>query len=72
MLAGHTHCGQIAYPWGGSPATMSNYGDRYACGRIDGNGKVLVVGAGLGTTLIPLRLFTQPTIWLVELVPPIA
>jgi len=67
MLAGHTHCGQIAYPWGGSPATMSDYGDRYACGRIDENGKVLVVGAGLGTSLIPLRLFTQPTIWLVEL-----
>jgi predicted MPP superfamily phosphohydrolase len=37
------------------------------CGRIDENGKVLVVGAGLGTSLIPLRLFTQPTIWLVEL-----
>jgi predicted MPP superfamily phosphohydrolase len=50
---------------------MSDCGDRYACGRIDENGKVLVVGAGLGTSLIPLRLFTQPTIWLVELVPPI-
>lgn len=69
MLAGHTHCGQIAYPWGGAPATMSDYGERYACGRIDENGKVLVVGAGLGTSLIPLRMFTQPTIWLVELVP---
>ena len=69
MLAGHTHCGQIAYPWGGAPATLSDYGDRYACGRIDENGKVLVVGAGLGTSLIPLRLFTHPTIWLVELVP---
>ncbi len=69
MLAGHTHCGQIAYPWGGSPATLSDYGDRYACGRIDENGKVLVVGAGLGTSLIPLRMFTHPTIWLVELVP---
>ena len=68
MLAGHTHCGQIAYPWGGSPATLSDYGDRYACGRIDENGKVLVVGAGLGTSLIPLRLFTHPTIWLVELI----
>ena len=21
VLAGHTHCGQIAYPWGGAPAT---------------------------------------------------
>jgi len=70
MLAGHTHCGQIAYPWGGAPAHLSDYGDRYGCGRIDENGKVLVVGAGLGTSLIPLRLFTQPTVWLIELRPP--
>ena len=70
MLAGHTHCGQIAYPWGGAPAHLSDYGDRYGCGRVDENGKVLVVGAGLGTSLIPMRLFTQPTIWLIELRPP--
>jgi predicted MPP superfamily phosphohydrolase len=69
MLAGHTHCGQIAYPWGGAPATMSDYGDRYACGRVDEAGKTLVVGAGLGTSLLPLRLFTQPQIWLVTLTP---
>jgi predicted MPP superfamily phosphohydrolase len=67
MLAGHTHCGQIAYPWGGAPAHLSDYGDRYGCGRIDEDGKTLVVGAGLGTSLIPVRLFTQPEIWLIEL-----
>jgi hypothetical protein len=66
MLAGHTHCGQIAYPWGGAPAHLSDYGDRYGCGRIDEEGKVLVVGAGLGTSLIPVRLFTRPEIWLIE------
>jgi predicted MPP superfamily phosphohydrolase len=70
MLAGHTHCGQIAYPWGGAPAHMSDYGDRYGCGRIDEDGKVLIVGAGLGTSLIPVRLFTRPEIWLIEIVPP--
>lgn len=70
MLAGHTHCGQIAYPWGGAPAHLSDYGDRYGCGRVDEHGKVLVVGAGLGTSLIPMRLFTQPTVWLIELRPP--
>jgi len=69
MLAGHTHCGQIAYPWGGAPAHLSDYGDRYGCGRIDEQGKVLVVGAGLGTSLIPLRLFTTPEVWLIEVRP---
>src|SRR6185503_19629065 len=38
MLAGHTHCGQIRYPWGGGPATMSRYGERYACGEVRENG----------------------------------
>ncbi len=70
VLAGHTHCGQIDYPWGGSPATMSEYGDLYACGVKRENGKVLVTGAGLGTSLLPLRLFTHPEIWLIEIRPP--
>jgi predicted MPP superfamily phosphohydrolase len=67
MLAGHTHCGQLRYPWGGSPATMSRSGQRYACGVVRENGKVLVTTAGLGTSLIPVRLFTRPEIWLIEL-----
>lgn len=69
FLAGHTHCGQIAWPWGGAPRTFSDYGDRYACGRVDERGKVLVTGAGLGTSLVPFRLFTNPEVWLVTLRP---
>ena len=67
MLAGHTHCGQIGYPWGGSPATMSRYGDRYACGLVRERGNTLIVSAGLGTSVLPFRLFTQPDLWLLEL-----
>jgi len=70
VLAGHTHCGQIAYPWGGSPATMSDYGDLYACGIVEQHGKTLITSAGLGTSLLPIRLFTQPEIWLIEIRPP--
>lgn len=70
VLAGHTHCGQIAWPWGGAPATMSDYGDLYACGVTRQHGKVLVTGAGLGTSLLPLRLFTHPEVWLIEIRPP--
>lgn len=69
MLAGHTHCGQWRYPWGGAPATMSKYGDRYACGRVNENGNSVIVGAGLGTSLLPIRFFTRPEIWLVEVGP---
>lgn len=69
ILAGHTHCGQIAWPWGGAPATMSDYGDLYACGVVRQHGKVLVTSAGLGTSLLPLRLFTHPEVWLIEIRP---
>lgn len=66
MLAGHTHCGQIAYPWGGSPASVSRYGDRYKCGVVEEQGNVLVVTGGLGTSVLPLRFLVEPDMWRVE------
>ncbi|HEY0112234.1 MAG TPA: metallophosphoesterase [Allosphingosinicella sp.] len=69
MLGGHTHCGQMRLPWVGALTTMSTYGERYACGRVDEDGKVLVVGAGLGTSVLPLRLLTPPDMWLVTIGP---
>ncbi|MFC4255119.1 metallophosphoesterase [Croceibacterium xixiisoli] len=69
MLAGHTHCGQIGYPWGGSPATMSRYGDLYACGLVREQGRTLITSAGMGTSVLPIRLFTRPEIWLIDITP---
>lgn len=69
MLSGHTHCGQLRYPWGGSPATMSRYGQRYACGVVREEGKLLITTAGLGTSVLPFRFGTRPEIWLIELRP---
>jgi len=68
-LAGHTHCGQIRLPLIGAVSTMSAYGERYACGRIDEDGRTLIVSAGLGTSLLPLRLGAPPDAWKVELRP---
>ena len=68
-LAGHTHCGQIRLPLIGALSTLSAYGDRYACGRVDENGRTLVVTAGLGTSLLPLRLGAVPDLWVIELRP---
>jgi predicted MPP superfamily phosphohydrolase len=65
VLAGHTHCGQISLPIIGALATASRYGQRYACGLMAENGKTLVVSAGLGTSLLPLRLGAAPDMWLV-------
>lgn len=69
MLAGHTHCGQVAPPLIGRLSTMSDYGHRYACGLVREGGRTLVVTAGLGTSGIPLRLGAVPDMWLVEIGP---
>ena len=69
MLAGHTHCGQIAPPLVGPIYTMSRHGKRYACGLIREEGKILVVTAGLGTSGLPLRLGAVPDMWLLYLGP---
>ncbi|MDP8913488.1 MAG: metallophosphoesterase [Pseudomonadota bacterium] len=69
MLAGHTHCGQIAPPLVGPISTMSRHGKRYACGLVRERGKVLVVTAGLGTSGLPLRLGAIPDMWLLDLGP---
>jgi hypothetical protein len=69
MLAGHTHCGQIRLPVVGAPETMSEHGQRYACGLIRENGRTLIVTAGLGTSGLPLRLGAVPDLWLVRIGP---
>lgn len=67
MLAGHTHCGQVAPPLIGPLSTMSDYGHRYACGVVREGGRTLVVTAGLGTSGIPLRMGAVPDMWLIEI-----
>ena len=69
MLAGHTHCGQIRLPFLGAFTYESRHGSRFGCGRIDEGGKTLIVTAGLGTSVLPLRLGAVPDLWLLELRP---
>ena len=69
IFAGHTHCGQIRFPFIGALTYVSRYGDRFACGDMTDNGQRVFVGAGLGTSLLPLRYLTPPDAWLVTLGP---
>ncbi|MDO9367687.1 MAG: metallophosphoesterase [Sphingopyxis sp.] len=69
IFAGHTHCGQIRFPVIGALTYVSRYGDRFACGDITDEGRRIFVGAGLGTSLLPLRFNTPPDAWLVTLAP---
>ncbi len=67
VFAGHTHCGQIVLPIIGALTYASSFGDRYACGAIDDKGQRVFVGAGLGTSILPLRYGAPPDVWLVTL-----
>lgn len=67
LFAGHTHCGQIVFPLVGALWIPSRYGARYRCGIIREGERTVIVGAGLGTSMLPLRLGAPPDIWLVRL-----
>ena len=72
MLAGHTHCGQIVLPFAGAIHTASRYGRRYACGVVREGVRTVVIGAGLGTSVLPLRFGAPPDLWLVRLRGPVS
>lgn len=67
VLAGHTHCGQIALPLIGPPKTASRYGRRFTCGLIREPGRDVLVTAGIGTSGVPLRIGAVPDLWLLTL-----
>jgi uncharacterized protein len=69
VFAGHTHCGQIVLPLLGPLTYVSRYKARFGCGAIDDIGQRVFVGAGLGTSILPLRYGAPPDVWLVTLMP---
>lgn len=69
VMAGHTHCGQIVLPVYGPLATMSRHGVRFVCGRVEDHGRTLFVTAGLGTSIVPIRLGAPPDVWLIRFGP---
>ena len=64
-ICGHTHAGQIA-PFGWRPIVPSRYGARYAYGHIVERGRSLMVSAGLGCSVIPIRIGAVPEILVIE------
>ncbi len=69
VLAGHTHCGQVVLPFYGSIARDNDRFRWLPCGRIDLKGTPLFVGAGLGTSGLPLRFGARPDVWLIRFGP---
>jgi predicted MPP superfamily phosphohydrolase len=68
-VAGHTHGGQVWLPLLGRPAVViaSDFGQRYAIGVVQENGRTLFVSPGIGTSNLPIRLGVPPEISLLEI-----
>ncbi len=61
-IAGHTHGGQVYFPFIGRPIVPSKYGEKYAIGHIMENGHHLFVSPGLGTSMLPVRFLVPPEV----------
>lgn len=69
VLSGHTHGGQICWPTG-RPVYMADGKTpaAYAAGKVTVDGHPCYVSRGLGTSLLPLRLFCNPELLLIRIV----
>lgn len=65
-LSGHTHGGQVNL-FGFAPWTPSEFGTRYAYGRVTEHSRDLIVSAGLGTSGPPVRFGAPPEIVALDL-----
>lgn len=69
-LCGHTHGGQVRFPFIGAPVVPSRYGQRYAMGWVaDAHGNPAYVSRGLGLTGVPVRNLCTPEITFLTLTP---
>lgn len=69
-LAGHTHGGQVNLPFLGRRIVPSEFGQRYAAGHIEEEGKHLFVTTGIGTSIFPVRFRVPPEIAVLTLTSP--
>jgi uncharacterized protein len=62
LLAGHTHGGQVQFPFIGSVIQPSDYGQRYVEGHVFENNHHLFITTGIGTSIVPVRFNVPPEI----------
>ena len=61
-VAGHTHGGQVYFPFIGRLVVPSKYGERFAIGHIIEKKRHLFVTPGIGTSILPVRFLVPPEI----------
>ena len=69
VFSGHCHAGQIRLPILGPIIVPSIYGRRFNHGHFAVNGTHLFVASGIGTAYPPVRIYCQPDIFIVDILP---
>jgi uncharacterized protein len=67
ILSGHTHGGQLNFPWLGAPASLFTKDLRYARGLFQRGDTQLYVSTGTGVIGLPLRFGVRPEIAVLRL-----
>ena len=65
-ISGHTHGGQVRV-FNYSPLVPSRFGNRFAYGAVEEEGRHLVVSGGIGNSMLPVRLGMPPEVTMLEL-----
>lgn len=64
VISGHTHGGQVSFPFYGPPIVYSKFGTRYASGLFREKNTTMYVNRGIGVSNLPVRFFSRPEITL--------
>ena len=59
VVSGHTHCGQISFPFIGPIWIPSAVPREAHCGLYQDNQRTVFTTSGIGTTILPIRIGTQ-------------
>lgn len=68
VFSGHTHGGQVRFPWIGALWTDTpRTGRKYQVGLYPEGESLLVLSKGVGTSKLPIRWLARPEVWVLEL-----
>lgn len=67
QFSGHSHGGQVRFPFIGAPVRMSRYTEETVNQPLVKDGRILVVTTGVGTVGLPVRFGVPPEIVLLKL-----
>lgn len=66
VLAGHTHGGQVCFPWHGPLVVPSRFGRKFASGLVWQQDTPVYVSRGVGMAVVHVRLFCRPELAILE------